>query len=396
MKYKIETERADLFDVNMIITMKVELEKTPSFDQLKKAFDKACKCHEVLTSKIVIEESGQAFYVDNDFVGSSFSQSDLSLQELIKENERLRFKIEKGEFIRAFVSSEELVFMMHHLGGDGKSLLYFIETFMKCLAGESCAFVPFKNLTLKELPKNSSLPFLFKLLAENWNKKWDKSKRIFNFEDMNKEYALFWEKHETKIEIKRYEKDQLEGLLKNAKEAGVSLTSYLITDLIKNSAKKMDIGLAVDGRLDKNRAIGNQATGISIQYKYKQKLSFEENAKKVQRLMKEKLSDDGNRFLILQFIGQLDPTLIDTMNLEHADYFHSKVTSRVAELLGYGKKTKDLSITNLTRVDIPLEYGDNRIKEIIFIPPVVSYGKNIIGIVTCGNIMNIAKHEYCL
>lgn len=396
MKYKIETERADLFDVNMIITMHVELKKIPPFDQLKQAFDKACKCHEVLTSKIVIEESGQAFYVDNDFVGSSFSQSDLSLQELIKENERQRFKIEKGEFIRAFTSPEGLVFMMHHLGGDGKSLLYFIETFMKCLAGESCAFIPFKNLTLKELPKDSGLPFLFKLLAKNWNKKWNKSKRVFTFEDMDKEYQQFWKNHETKIEIKRYEKDRLEGLLKKAKETGVSLTSYLITDLIENSRKKKDIGLAVDGRPDKNRAMGNQATGIAINYKYKKKLSFEENAKKVQRLMKEKLSNDRNRFVILQFMGQLEATLIDTMNLEHADYFHSKLTSRVAELLGYGKKTKDLSITNLTRVDIPLEYGDNRIKEIVFIPPVVSYGKNIIGIVTCGNVMTIARHEYFL
>ncbi|MCR4940829.1 MAG: hypothetical protein K5930_12105 [Treponemataceae bacterium] len=396
MKYRIETERADLFDVNMIIIMRVELEKTLPFDKMKAAFEEACKCHEVLTSKIVIEESGQAFYIDNASVGSSFSQSDLSLKELIKENERLRFKIEKGEFIRAFALPEGLVFMMHHLAGDGKSLLYFIETFMKCLSGQPCAFVPFKNLTLKELPKNSSLPFLYKILVKNWNRRWSKVKRLFSFEDMDKEYQQFWKNHETKIEIKRYEKDQLEGLLKNAKQAGVSLTSYLITDLIKNSAKKMDIGLAVDGRLDKNRAMGNQATGIAINYKYKQKLSFEENAKKVQRLLKEKLSDDGNRFLILQFMGQLDPTLIDTMNLEHADYFHSKVTSRVAELLGYGKRTKDLSITNLTRADIPLEYGDNRIKELVFIPPVVSYGKNIIGIVTCGNNMNIAKHEYCL
>lgn len=396
MKYRIETERADLFDVNMIITMKVELEKSLPFDKMKAAFEEACKCHEVLTSKIVIEESGQAFYVDNDFVGSSFSQSDLSMQELIKENERLRFKIEKGEFIRAFAYPEGLVFMMHHLAGDGKSLLYFIETFMKCLSGQPCAFVPFKNLTLKELPKNSGLPFLYKILVKNWNRRWSKVKRLFSFEDMDKEYQQFWKNHETKVEINRYDKDQLEELLKKAKAEGVTLTSHIITDMIKNSAKKMDIGLAVDGRLDKNRAMGNQATGIAINYKYKQKLSFEENAKKVQRLMKEKLSDDGNRFLILQFMGQLDPTLIDTMNLEHADYFHSKVTSRVAGLLGYGKKTKDLSITNLTRADIPLEYGDNRIKELVFIPPVVSYGKIIIGIVTTGELMTITRHQYCL
>ena len=50
MRYQIETERSDLFDVNIVITMKVCLDKEVPFDELKSAFDKACKVHEVLQS----------------------------------------------------------------------------------------------------------------------------------------------------------------------------------------------------------------------------------------------------------------------------------------------------------------------------------------------------------
>lgn len=394
MRYIIETERADLFDVNIIITMKILLEKEVPFDKLNEAFQKACKVHEVLNSKVVIEPSGKAFYIDNAAPQNSFAKTDLSLCDLINDNEKKRFRIENGEFIRGFLSPEGIVFMMHHLGGDGKSVVYFIETFMKCLSGMECALVPFRNLTLDNMPEQSKLPLLYNLLIKSWNRKWQKAKHTFSFMDMDNAYTEFWKKNKTKVEIKRYEKDDLKLLLDSAKNAGVSLTAYIITDLIKDMDYKADVGLAVDGRTDKNRSMGNQATGISIQYKYNSGLSFEDNARIVHNLMKKKLSNDKYRYFVLQFMGKLDPSLADSLNLERAGSFSSKVSSKVAEIMGYGKKVKDLSITNLTRADIPLEYGEYKIKEMIFVPPVISYGKNIIGIVTAGDVMNLAIHKY--
>ena len=93
-------------------------------------------------------------------------------------------------------------------------------------------------------------------------------------------------------------------------------------------------------------------------------------------------------------MGKLDSTLKDALNLERAGYFSRKFSKRIAGLLGYGEKVKDLSITNLTRADIPLRYGEYTIEEIAFIPPIVSYAKNVIGIVTVGDIMNISGHVY--
>ena len=394
MRYKIETERADLFDVNILIVMSVKLDKEVPFEMLKTAFENACRCHEVLRSKIVIEQSGEAYYVDNEEIASSISETKMNLPQLINDNERKRFRIEEGEFIRAFSSPDGIVFMMHHLGGDGKSLVYFIETFMNCLSGKECEFLPFRNLTLNDLPENSRLPFYYEVLVKSWNKKWLKDKRAFGFEDMDKAYSDFWRDNKTIIEITRYEGDELKSLLKDAKESGATLTSYLIADMIKDSDRKMDIGLAVDGRPDKNRSMGNQATGISVEYKYNDKKSLGENAKAILDLMQKKLSNGRERYLVLQFMGILDSTLKDSLNLVRAGYFSNKLSDKIGGLLGYGDRVKDISITNLTRVDIPQNYGSYQIREIVFVPPVVSYAKNVIGIVTIGDAMTVSRHVY--
>ena len=394
MKYKIETERCDLFDVNILITMKVVLNQTVPFSDVKMAFNKACKVHEVLQSRVIIEASGEAYYIENASPYSSISETGLSLEELINENERLRFRIELGEYIRAFSSPEGLIFMMHHLGGDGKSLLYFIETFMKCLTGQTIEPVPFKAIDTASIPKSCKVPFFYRSLVESWNRKWRRDKKVFTFTDMDKAYSEFWKNHKTKVSLKRYDSAELAKLLQKAKALNVSLTAYLITEMIRKSDRIMDIGLAVDGRLDNNRSMGNQATGISIKYRYNNKKSFEANAQAVHKLMKKKLTSNTYRYFVLKFMGSMDPTLKDTLNLERSGYFSSKHTSKIADVLGYGKKVKDLSITNLTKADIPLIYGEYEIKEIVFIPPVISYGKNIIGIVTTGDVMNITRHTY--
>ena len=74
--------------------------------------------------------------------------------------------------------------------------------------------------------------------------------------------------------------------------------------------------------------------------------------------------------------------------------FHTKETARFADIMNYGKKKKDLSITNLMRTDIQTDYGDYRIKDIAFVPPVVSYGKNLIGIITVNDKMIVTRHVY--
>ncbi len=394
MRYKIETERENLFDVNMMIAMRVRLKTAVQFNMCKRAFDCAVGCHEILNSRVVIEENGDAFYVDCDSPKSSFTQSELSFEELINLNEKIRFRIENGEYIRGYYSSDGIVFLMHHLGGDGKSLLFFIETFMKILSGGSVAKVPFGRLAVSDLPADSKLPYFYELFIKSWNRKWSKVRRVFSFEDMDRAFNDFWKTHETQTTINLFDKDALDKMKKESKDAGCSLTSYLIADILRNMPFSADVGLAVDGRIDDSRLMGNYATGIHVKYRFDQKRSIGENAAKFNELMRPKLNDPRVRYSVLHIVGRMDPTLIDTLSLESSGCYHSKLTARFREIMSYGKKKRDLSITNLMKDVIPNKFGEYEIEDIAFVPPVVSYGKNLYGIITVGDRMIFTHHTY--
>lgn len=419
--YKIETERGDLFDVNMMIVMKAAVSGAEklSFTETEKAFHEATAAYEILNSKIVLKSDGSCFYEPCAELGGAsqkIASCNIPLEELIQHQQKIRFKLEDGEFLRCFVyepcnGKRDFVFLMHHLGGDGKSLCYFIETFLNCLcaSGKTPEYQPIKLLTSANLSKDSALPFAAKLLAKHYNKQWQKEqgkkanqtqvqKRCFSFKDMQTAYDHFWQSHRTTISVQYTDAAALQQELAECKRHGIGYTSYTIAKLLKDESGKKSVGLAVDARPDGNRTMSNQATGISVDYAYDSRKTLIENAACIDRLMKAKLAKPALKYFILQFMAAFEPPLVDAVNLEFAGCFHSKTSAKLAKLLGYGTNTKDFSITNLTKLDISTEYSGSRaslkIEDFVFVPPVVSYGKNIIGMVTLNGALCTVQHRY--
>ena len=219
--YKIETERGELFDVNMMIAMQVKVFGKASETALAEAFREAVEAFEILNCKVFIDHKGDAFY---DNCGEPMNRiifRDFELEELIQEQERIRFRLEDGEFLRCFVSYEKanemkLCFLMHHLGGDGKSLCYFIEAFMKSLSGEKCEYRRIQLLNNEALPNTSKLSFLAALVTKVYNRKWQKQRRVFGFDDMEAAYKSFWKSHKTTV--KNVVTESSVESLKNAKQ----------------------------------------------------------------------------------------------------------------------------------------------------------------------------------
>ena len=88
------------------------------------------------------------------------------------------------------------------------------------------------------------------------------------------------------------------------------------------------------------------------------------------------------------------PSLIDAILLESQGCYSNRISRRLAQNMGYlGKYNTDLGITNLTTIPIKEEFSDFCLKDIFFIPPKVSYAKDIIGISTFRNKLTIIHHE---
>ena len=55
MQYMIETERSDLFDVSIVIAMRIHIVGQVTEEGLKKAFDKTAASYEILNTRVVLE-----------------------------------------------------------------------------------------------------------------------------------------------------------------------------------------------------------------------------------------------------------------------------------------------------------------------------------------------------
>ncbi|SEQ40052.1 Condensation domain-containing protein [Lachnospiraceae bacterium NE2001] len=404
MRVAIETERQDIFDVGIVIAMRVHISGKVTEDSLRSAFEKAVKSHEILNTRIVIEDDGKAFYVkdEQDKTMNTISFEDSPWMDVIHREEKIRMRLEDGQYLKAFVYEMDgegcsILFLMHHLGGDGKSMVYFIETFMRCLAGESVEYLEMQTIPAGDMSddalKDKVGPLM--LLPKHFNKKWleDEKHKVFTFDDLDKAFNEYWADKSSVINEYVITPEMVSKILSRCKEWEIGFTAYITTSFLRRFGRKLEIGYAVDAREDGNRCMGNQATGISIKYAYNYDKPFMWNAKKVQKLMNNKLEDDGARNFVLYFMAIFDPTLEDAMNLQHAGAFNSKTSKRIGNILGYGKKCNDLSITNLTKLDIPDTYGNLKLDYFSFIPPVISYGRNIIGLSTLGDCTVMTVHR---
>ncbi len=431
MRVNIETERQDLFDTSILIGMRIHISGNVTEEGLTQAFDKAVKTHEILGMRVGLDEQNVAYYetIETTPEGSNQSEkadkSDISQntnsnknkiyvdntpwKDIIKREEKKRFRIEDGEFLKAFIYELDqdgcgILFLMHHLGGDGKSLVYFIETFMNRLSAESVEASAASNefREIRTIPAGDMSDEALKdrvgplmILPKIYNSRWEKDekRKTFDFSDLDAAYETYWSDKSSVIDEYVISPEMVAKILDRCKEWNIGFTAYITTSFLRWRGVKMDIGYAVDAREDGNRSMGNQATGISIKYAYNYNKTFKKNAIHVQKLMTGKLEDDGARNFILPFMAAFDNALLDALNLEHAGSYTSKTSKKLASLLGYGKKTKDLSVTNLTMLDIPQVYGSFKIDYFSFIPPVISYGRNIVGLSTLGDCTVMTLHR---
>ncbi len=66
----------------------------------------------------------------------------------------------------------------------------------------------------------------------------------------------------------------------------------------------------------------------------------------------------------------------------------------MAKVMGYiGDGGRDLGVTNLNKIDIPGVHERFVIKDIIFVPPKVSYAKKVIGISTYADTLKVCYHK---
>ncbi len=397
MQNEILSERADLFDPNMCIAITFDV--AGAEEQLfVEAARRAFTGFEATMSKIVLTNTGSAYYEKMHFSGCTAQTTHSDFNDLIRENEKKPFAIENGEMMRVFVRQSEgrlnLLVMMHHLAGDGKSAVYFVERMIKEYIGERGEYQTLKLLNKDTLPAGTNISRLYHWLAKHYNERWLKSGRVFDWDDKNNLHHTYWQERTSIILKRHFSPECVERIHTKSKAAKVSVNSWILTAFMRENKRYQSAGLAVDARIDGNRAMSNQATGIIARYIYSDMLTFEQNAYRLHKRIYTKLNKLPRRYFILRFIPLFTPSLIDSILMYVYGLYDNRTSKKAAAMMGYAPlKTNVLSVTNLTRLDIAQKYGDLRIEHFYFVPPVVSYAYQTFGIATTPSGMTVTLHS---
>lgn len=250
MKNRIYTERADLFDPNMYISMFFDITGNINAETLILSVKKAFTAFEVTMSRVVLSDDGEAYYESIPVSGCLAEITNQNWRMLLKENEKLPFSIENGELMRVFVNQSEVkttVFIMaHHLVGDGKSMVYFIERVMNEYIGKTSDFQPLHLIADESFPKESQLPFWIKLWVQRINRCWKKSGKVFDFNDYYNLHHTYWKDRESVVLVESFLPEHVNAIHKKASDAGVSINSYIITAFLKAGKDLKSVGMAVN------------------------------------------------------------------------------------------------------------------------------------------------------
>lgn len=396
MKYMLNKERTHLFSPAANVAVKIDIEARVDIDTMKDAIDKAVRNNEILNCKIEMNEDGEAFYTKITDPVYSVRVSEQEWTDIVSEQEKIRFMIEKGELIRFFLiplsDLMRVVIISHHLSGDGISISYLIRDIMTALAGGEIDYKPIRLFSMDDVPKSGSLPLNIRFMLGLYNSKWRKTGRIFGFNDLSRMFEKYWQSHNTIVYRYSFPGTNYETLINEVHAHAVSMNSAITTAFIRAAGERTSVGHAVNVRETGYEGMGNFATGISTKYQYDGSKDFWHNTRQVQNLIYSKLNDDKAKYFLLQFIGSIQPTLVDATMFSAFDGYDNKIAKTFQRMFGYDNNPRGISITNLTRLPIPHAYGKYTISDFSFVAPLVANAKRIISIATLNGKMVLTLH----
>lgn len=300
--------------------------------------------------------------------------------------------MKEGELVRIFLTKEDeqliLFIHAHHLVGDGQSVLILLNDIVNSLNKQSLTYKTMLSVERNFLEKRAKLDTGIKLYIKWLNLKWKKNGRVFTWDDYDRVHKKYWAEHVSEIDWKTYNMKELKAKCPK----GITINSYMITELLREQPECKEVGIPVSIREDKG--MSNQTSGIAIKYKYNCRMAFDVNANMVHKAIYKKLKNRDRKYFVLLFMERLCPSLVDAVLLQSHECYHNKLTEKLAKVMGYiGDGGRDLGVTNLGKISIPSVHESFIIKDIMFVPPKVSYAKKVIGISTYTDKLSVCYHK---
>ena len=392
-RIKLMAERFFLFDPSIYMNVIFAIDGLVPVEKIREAIEKTYTQNQTTMSKAVLDKKGNLYLEEMGQTGCHTYVDYRNWQEIRREQERIPFRINEGEFLRAFITprenSTDVYLMAHHMMADGSGLLILVDDIMNNLAGFEVAYKPTEVMRRKDVIRKGDLSVQDRIRLRLLNLLWAKEKRIFTWEDYYQIHETYWKDKSTYFEFTTIEDEELKNLKQECKDLGITVNSYLVAKIMKNYPDDHIIGVPVSLRGNSN-SISNMITSLMLEYRYDTEKSLAENAVRAHQILRDGIASEPMRYHIPQFVAILDPTLMDAAVAHFVLGFDNEAARKASYVIGYTSNLgTDVGITNLGVLDVKTQYGDYRITNMIGIPPHVSATRRVISIYTYNEKMTI-------
>jgi NRPS condensation-like uncharacterized protein len=391
-KQYVITERAHFMCPNMHFGIKAKMVTAYDFSKVRRTLNLLANAHPFLRSLIKTEDTtGKLFYeYFSEMQISIIEKEDCNLwvndyQSLTESGWNVFCECLLKIIVYPGKSGFEILFVVHHLLGDGRSILGLMCEFADCYALGNMPSLTNEQLicSIHDLPVGSDLSLIGKIIINKANHDWCKEKHTVNYTEYLNFEKDFIHNNPTSYEIETLETEKVNSLLNLCRKHGISLNDYLVAEMMcKEQTDRIVIAVDVREQITCycRGSLGNYATATGIENSFKSN-SVIQKAEKVARQIRRNLNNMQKKMMILACYFRLNPELIDAAAISTMGDFKSKAGKFVGSLiLGYGKRN-GYSVTNLGNIENP------NIEEAMFIPPASPANKKTMGVLSVNHRM---------
>jgi NRPS condensation-like uncharacterized protein len=408
MKYVREVSPLERFFTRSpfsIVTMVARIKGNVSEELLRRAVAKVQQRHALLNVRIKDDDDHAQWFTSEGVQGIPIEivprESENDWIKIHAEASRIPFEFERQPAIRfILVQSQvasDLIILCHHIICDGMSLAYLARDLMVFLGDpqpkvEVLPTPP--TLNLDNLPPDVAQSGVVKNLIDRMNRKWAEERVFFDSEDYRILAKTYWDNYHHKVFSIELSEMETSALVDRCREENITVNSALATAFSgaqsfvegeKPYHAKVAVGTNLRDRLSVSvgEAMGYYAGAVELKFKYNDKKSFWENARKFHKKIQPKFSNKNLFSDILNWL-YLDPTMFEAMNFKKLGGLVPSESIRYEKLFNFSKQ-KDIvlrllkrdkieslekkhwgaAITNLGRLDFPRTYGSLELDRLI-------------------------------
>lgn len=388
------TERAHFMCPDMHFGIMAKIESGYDEEKLIQSMNILQKAHPFLQSLIAEEtDTGRIYYQIQDCLNIPVMVKEEAAmwQQDYEEISVQGWNVRKECLLKIVVypkgSEFQILFIAHHLLCDGRGLLQLAEEFAGHYVNGVMPQFAREHLIqgLNDLPPNSDLPFISKLIIGDANRRWKKEGKQVKYEEYSAFERAYIQEHKTKREIFTVCNQELEEILALCKQQSVTVNDWLIAKMmLEENTNKVVIAADIRNQVKcyQQGAMGNYSTAFSVSVK-KNGENVISLARRVALQVKNICQRPQKEMLVLACYIHMQPELIDAVAISTLGDFESKAETFVGRnMFGYGSQN-GYSITNLGKIQ------SDAIAEAVFIPPASPANKKTWGVLTVNNHMKV-------